>query len=349
MIQAKKQLKPEARAKAIEEIRAAIEDKVQRINVLAIAQDAMLKLYRAIIAEKVKIIESFPFSFSTENSPSEIERMEKEYKQILQDTKQSIFIENLSLSQDIAMAIDEAFNMKQNEISKSARDKIAFIVEEANKNIEIFVEKIKNFEFCFSAKDYSGFLGVKYDCLIKNLDELSNGSVLQNALDIVPLANDRIQTELSAKKNHIYETAARIVLGQSGFLAKLENIVQMTMVLEKKAEKNTAYKEAASTARTLCDKLENASSNFLNKPDNIKEKLRLFKSTAREAIKEALPILKEHRGWKQVLADIASAIVLIVSGFGAYLATRRIRLFNVRTDTEKEVLDLDHNIQQIIT
>jgi hypothetical protein len=60
-----------------------------------------------------------------------------------------------------------------------------------------------------------------------------------------------------------------------------------------------------------------------------------------------LEVLQEHRGWKQVLADIVSAIVTLVSFFTSYLVTNRFRLFKLQTDSEKKIVELERIVKTI--
>ena len=120
------------------------------------------------------------------------------------------------------------------------------------------------------------------------------------------------------------------------------------MGIEEKAKKHPkSYQKAAVAAQDLYDELSLAQQNFIQDRDDINRKLDLFKKATEEAIKKSLPILKEHRGWKQVLADIASAIVTVISLFTSYFATNRFRLFTPRTDSEEKILNLQQDINNI--
>ncbi|KTD53826.1 ankyrin repeat protein [Legionella santicrucis] len=140
------------------------------------------------------------------------------------------------------------------------------------------------------------------------------------------------------------------ILEKSNFMTHLKIIQEKTKEFEQYALKNPQkYKNAAKAARELYQALEHARLDFVNKPEAIQKKLDDFKKTTGEAISHARPVLKEHRGWKQVLADIASAIITLATGFSTYFVTNRFRLFQVQTDAEKKLLDLEKNIQSITT
>lgn len=177
-------------------------------------------------------------------------------------------------------------------------------------------------------------------------------------LERLPLAKQRIDEVLAAKELFIRSTATteqqllactrvQVILERSGFLTHLAIILDKTIELEKKAKTNGSYKLAAVAGRNLYTSLDHAKSRLLTQPGNLEEKLATFKKNTQKDIKEALVVLESHRGWKQVLADVASAVLTVLSGFTTYLATNRFRLFKVQTDSEKKLLDLEQNIQRI--
>ena len=111
---------------------------------------------------------------------------------------------------------------------------------------------------------------------------------------------------------------------------------------------NKSAAAAATAAKDLYTSLEQARIEFLTVTEkDIEEKTRLFKVASNEAIDIALPTLQQHRGWKQVFADIVSAILTVASASLTYWATNRFRLFKVETDSEKKLLELQGVIGRV--
>jgi hypothetical protein len=145
----------------------------------------------------------------------------------------------------------------------------------------------------------------------------------------------------------LLQTKAKTILEQSGFSRHLAVLLKKTIKLEDQKEKSEAYRLAGSKARELYIALNKAQTNFLTKPSKLTDKLTVFKKAADDAIIDALPVLEQHRGWSQVLLDIANLFILLGTGFTSYLVTQRFRLFTISTDSAEKVLALKENIQQI--
>lgn len=101
-------------------------------------------------------------------------------------------------------------------------------------------------------------------------------------------------------------------------------------------ESNTdAYQLALNATNTLISDLIMAKNAFLSTKDISPVKLEAsFKNKCLLAIETAKEVLQEHRGWKEILANFASAIVSVASlGIANYLTSRGFfNLFPTKTD-----------------
>jgi hypothetical protein len=102
------------------------------------------------------------------------------------------------------------------------------------------------------------------------------------------------------------------------------------------AESNTdEYQRALNATNTLIRDLLTAKTTFLSTKDLNQVQLEAsFKEKCLRTIETARETLKEHRGWKEILASFASAIVSILSfGIANYLTGRGFfSLFPTKTD-----------------
>lgn len=330
-------------------LKRAIERHAQAIIEGAEAQVERINAAQSILEQCEAQIKKFPISFADMDSGQKIQDQQLlllfRLNQVVHNSeiKNALAVLNLK---GLPRTAQEALSAKQEEIYQAAA-KQNEIVLVAEKNIALYIQRINDFNTTALVGGSNLPLTKKCAFLINNLRQIPNESELQNNLGIVSSANKRIQDALAAKEQRIWNAAAKIVLNESGFLAHLDIILEKTLEFERKAEQDSTYADAAKKARKLYGKLDDARSDFLNKPGTLEERLQVFKSETNKAIEKALPTLKEHRGWKQVLADVANAILTVGSGFTSYLATNRFRIFAVPTDAEKKALDLKQNIKQM--
>ncbi|MCH9756739.1 MAG: DnaJ domain-containing protein [Gammaproteobacteria bacterium] len=122
-----------------------------------------------------------------------------------------------------------------------------------------------------------------------------------------------------------------------------EPIFAKAKEMEETAKIYSSYTKAAKVARALCDKLSKAKEAFLlsNDPLNAQKE---FVTACLEAVKEARPELKKHRGWlwfAQVLLDFINALVSIATLFIPNMITGRLRLFEIPTDSSHKLANLE--------
>ncbi len=158
--------------------------------------------------------------------------------------------------------------------------------------------------------------------------------------------NEEIRRE--AERATLSQREVLVVLEQINFSQHLLTIERMARVLEEKVERHHEnYVNAAQFARALHTKFLEEEECILtsNKPQQIR--IEDFKNNCLIAIETALTVLEEHRGWKQFLADVASAILAILTVGMVNLATGRWRLFTPQTNSEKITKEVESVIQSI--
>jgi hypothetical protein len=124
-------------------------------------------------------------------------------------------------------------------------------------------------------------------------------------------------------------------------------------VIEQKKNKyknstRTDYMSAVTAAETLHNALTLAKANFIQSQEPPKTAWLDFQTDCFDAIKESREVLEQHRGWKQVLADICSAIVSVVSLGIPNIATGRgmFGLFRTKTDTVEKLDELSNTLEK---
>ncbi len=164
------------------------------------------------------------------------------------------------------------------------------------------------------------------------------------------LTNKRqiIRDESQRIKNKIVSHEAAVkTLEETQFAKHLSVIENMAVTMEQKAQTNENYTDAAKAARSLHNKLFNAQEEFLSSGKPHQANVAHFKENCLQAIIDELPVLEEHRGWKQVLADIASTILSIATLGIINLATGRWGLFAPQTNSAQTTKEFEAVCQTI--
>ena len=113
---------------------------------------------------------------------------------------------------------------------------------------------------------------------------------------------------------------------------QLRKILIKTRRLHRRGHK-TAAQAASQLYLTVSGALKELESGVTKKED--------FVDTCTTAIDKAREVLEQHRGWKQVLNDIASLIVSFFSLGIANWVTGNKWLFHSKTDSEKKLIELE--------
>lgn len=109
-------------------------------------------------------------------------------------------------------------------------------------------------------------------------------------------------------------------------------------LLAAQAKKNSRYKEAATVARVLIEELVSAVNDIVT-PQN--GQLNLFKTSCQQAIQKALPVLSQHRGWKQVFVNFLIALTFPIS-----LPLYCLGFFRVKTDSTEKLTNLALSLEK---
>ncbi len=128
-----------------------------------------------------------------------------------------------------------------------------------------------------------------------------------------------------------------------------DSILTKTKEMEETAKTDSSYTEAAKVARTLCGKLKKAEETFLISDDPLKAQ-KEFVTQCLDAVKEARPELKKHRGYSffaQILLDVVNALVSIATLFIPNMITGRLRLFEISTDSNTKLTALEKVAEQL--
>ena len=140
------------------------------------------------------------------------------------------------------------------------------------------------------------------------------------------------------------EEQQQIMAFLNKFQAQLEILRRKANELEAHSLKDTRYINPAIQATQLVEALDNAIDTYQNDHDKIN-----FYSTCFEAINTSRAVLEEHRGWKEILYNIALAIV----GCGLFYAAATLvnrglnghYFFRCSTDSSKKLDDLENSLQ----
>lgn len=128
-----------------------------------------------------------------------------------------------------------------------------------------------------------------------------------------------------------------------------EYLEVFTHKAEHYAEHDTdEYQRALNATNTLIRDLVTAKNTFLSTKDVNQVQLQtVFKNQCLASIATAREVLKEHRGWKETLANFASAIASILSlGIANYLTDRGFfSLFPIKTDGVEKLDDFAYVMQ----
>ena len=147
-----------------------------------------------------------------------------------------------------------------------------------------------------------------------------------------------ILIELSHKNPNIKKKIE--VLKQINFDAHLEKIKDKITELEIFARHSFIFDPVAENryqvARKLYDDLIEAKALFLQPGDSLANQTAIFKANCKASIKQAMPVLEQHRGWKQILT-----VLFLVLAFPIALPLYAAGFFSLKTDSADKLISLD--------
>ena len=203
----------------------------------------------------------------------------------------------------------------------------------------------------------TGFIDANYRKTVKQMTQISSESKDREkdlavvAYDVTPelLTARTAKLAVPASDTVVPEEATRQIpaidsTAKASFLAQLELIQQKADELRK-----NGHILAAETAQTLHDTIRTSSTNYFSGNLSGAD----FKQTCAQALNQAQPILEKHRGWKQILGNIALAIVGLGVGYLIAAVVNRFAnghfTFFHETDSAKKLRALEGSVQQVAT
>ncbi|RUR09805.1 hypothetical protein [Legionella sp. km772] len=315
---------------------------------------------RKVLEVCIESIDTLPLSFVGLSSLEAIKTQKKEYLAQLDRLVNAPAVRAaLALTQgtELSQQIKEALSNKQELIHVAATKQSEKLLVDSQAHLESYLERINTIKVDLTQCHSESAIRRESEALLLKLQEIDqearfSDSLLSSAaseqvLQARVIKENQIHTASSQRQQDVEQAKARIILEQSGFYGHLALILQKTEELEAKKTKSEDYRLAALKARALYEVLDKAKTDFLTKQGSNIDKLATFKEETNLAITDALSVLENHRGWKQLLLDVANFVVMLGTGFTSYLITQRFRLFTTPTDSAEKVLDLQQNIQQI--
>jgi murein tripeptide amidase MpaA len=138
----------------------------------------------------------------------------------------------------------------------------------------------------------------------------------------------------------------REYLDRVQFVAHFLSIKAKWQEMEKKAETDPKYVEAAATAKNLTIKLVDEIAILLKSDDSVTatQKKTAFKDSCLQHINDAKPVLEQHRGWGGVLRAILFVLALPVT-----LALYAGGLFSIKTDSAQKIEKCATSLQEDVT
>ncbi|HAU1320161.1 TPA: Dot/Icm secretion system substrate [Legionella pneumophila] len=344
---------------------------VEKINSQAeLLQKQLLDEGQKIIDSVEKRINNFAVRFNDRSTSSAIERQRNHLLQQLDNLAKPnqalLSAEKVLDCTDLQPSIVRALQAKKQEINETADQLIIKInAEEVVKSYEKQIREFPiNFNRCQTVEEViarkqdliqsaRNLVGNKPD-LLKAQEQLQLLSGEHHS-DITMALTDKVREinrQADAVSKRITDQIAATkeilnILAEIKFSDHLKTIESMVKTLETKAVGDENYKRAAPIARTFYNNLLRAEERFKNSqlPKNVK--CNDFHQACVRAINAVIPVLEVHRGWKQVFADLASALVTLCTLGGANLYAGRWRLFPVSTESEKIVKDFSLSMQPL--
>lgn len=317
----------------------------QRQRLAAIDQQRQKLAAMDIIAGCEQQIDALSVDFSDANTTSGIARFAKELEQ-----KLCAIFENhdsFNLARNILGYIDEyppaierAIANKKQEIQEGAKQHQQ-VLNQADQVINASISQIRLFPDTFADIKTTADVDRRMALLLNQLKELTQQQDLVNAhyksghLRTSEIKDAQAE-KIKAIRSHALLAKEKISLLQKiNFEEQLIKIGSMMERLQKNALTDSSYSLAAEKAKDFYDGLHDAKIKFLASDKNKTQNMSEFKQDCLDAITTALPVLETHRGWTQVFADLANALIAVCTVGIANLIAGRFRLFDPQTESAK--------------
>ncbi|HEN5538775.1 TPA: Dot/Icm secretion system substrate, partial [Legionella pneumophila] len=335
---------------------------VEKINLRAeLLQKRLLDEAQKVINSVEKRIDNFVIRFDDISSASAVEwqrnNLLQQLDNLVKPNQALLSAEKVLDCNDLQPSIVRALQAKKQEINETADQLIIKI--NAEEVVKSYEKQIREFPISFSrCQTVEEVIARKQDLIQSVRNLVGNKPDLLKAQERLQLSDEyhsaikiamtdkicEINRQADVMSKRITDQIAAIketlnILAEIKFSDHLKTIESMVKTLETKAVGDENYKRAAPIARTFYNNLLRAEERFKNSqlPKNVK--CNDFHQACVRAINAVIPVLEVHRGWKQVFADLASALVTLCTLGGANLYAGRWRLFPVPTESEKIVKD----------
>lgn len=335
---------------------------VEKINLRAeLLQKRLLDEAQKVTDSVEKRIDNFVIRFNDIRSTSAVEwqrnNLLQQLDNLVKPNQALLSAEKVLDCNDLQPSIVRALQAKKQEINEIADQLIIKI--NAEEVVKSYEKQIREFPISFSrCQTVEEVIARKQDLIQSVLYLVDNKPDLLKAQEQLQLSDEyhsaikiamtdkicEINRQADVMSKRITDQIAAIketlnILAEIKFSDHLKTIESMVKTLETKAVGDENYKRAAPIARTFYNNLLRAEERFKNSqlPKNVK--CNDFHQACVRAINAVIPVLEVHRGWKQVFADLASALVTLCTLGGANLYAGRWRLFPVPTESEKIVKD----------
>ncbi|KTD42371.1 hypothetical protein [Legionella quateirensis] len=348
------------------EIQKALEEKRQAIYITAAAEQLALKNALQIISRYEQRINAFEVNFDQLTTLQEVNRATEaslnqlgaiiQYKADLRSAEGLLgyFGRN-------HFSIQQALDNKRQEINQCGVRRIEAL-SKANEAIQSCIQQIRRVPVSFSDVITLGGVDNKVKSLFTQLDE-----IIQNRVDLnsahktlglnhlhqnITDANREkreaiVRAATDAKEQIKSHFDAQRILVQINFAKHLETIKSLRDRLQETAKTNKNYDNAAQTAVRLYNSLQDTEQVFLNSGKPNQTNVQDFQKNCIDAVSNALPVLSDHRGWKQVLVNFLSDVLSVLSCGVANLITGQFRFFKTQTQSELVIQDFSETIRSI--
>ncbi|GGI93334.1 hypothetical protein [Legionella impletisoli] len=337
-------------------VMSALTAKLREIDTACRARKESLTAAEATIHSVECNIQTFPVTFQLFKNESDINSycshlLEELYRLTEKDQTQlqkSALI--FGFKNQLPPRITLALECKAQEIITLAEKRLLQV--QAENTLNQYRERIA--EVVFNLKDITSLTQLRNHEfeLINRLRGIEHDPDLHEALNVLNQSDTYLNEIIQSQIDSIRQTSKRqevaflkqeaeAILADMKFDHYLAIIDEQTKILEVKARNKIKYEKSASKARMLYFNLLEAKRQFLDSDEPLNLRLEQFKTNALRAIDTAKSTLGSHLHWKQILADIASAILTVASCFITYFVTGRFRLFTVPNEFTKPVLEME--------
>ncbi|CAM2761353.1 DUF3638 domain-containing protein [Legionella worsleiensis] len=203
--------------------------------------------------------------------------------------------------------------------------------------------------FLFKKAEFSGRIKawswLTKDLLESTLDNTRDYDSLALALNLGALPSETAKQEWLEKKRQDQQKSSKVCLKSNNLEAKfnciLEELKLKSLAHALKATNDPLYATPAQVSFELYQKLHAEVKTLLANPS---ENTPQFKKNCQEALNAAKPVLNTHRGYKQILLDIANILFAVAALFrkGGW------RLFEAQTHSMSTVNKVLEDMNQLI-